>query len=1350
MITFTTCKRYDLFQQTINSIINQWRDVGQIDFWFCVDDNSSTEERNRMRNNYGWIRYYMKTPEEKGHRESMNIIYTQLQRIKPKYWIHMEDDFLFHTRMDYVTPAIQYLERLKDTHGVRQVLFNRGYGETIEDYKIVGHSALDSATDERLNDVTGGRGVGIGAVIHEYRDVPGAVYPYSNCHYWPHYSFRPSLIDVEAIFKIGNYNTENQFFEMDYARKWMDCGYRSAFFNRITNRHIGRLTSERGDKSKANAYELNNEGQFQKIEDVKLAPLKPAAEPAIIVDDVSDDDVDDADDAEETEQVININTNSRPIAIKVVNLERREDRRAECVAKFSNAGIDETGYELVTAVDGAKIMPTPALKRLFQGNDFGSRRGVVGCALSHYNLWQQLLKDSDNEFYVVMEDDFELCDGFKHAIHGLYDEFMNRDVMFMGYHMFEAKRAAVRHIYNRALNLNTSNTNDADISIEPLDKDLYIGATHCYSINKRGAQLLVSYIEINGIKHGIDYLMKIADNGLECYETRPHLAFAEWNEAGKAIDTDIQFDYNSINFDAVDDEYVFFPGLDSANGDIQYVRGINELSINRIIEIANSTKDCVAFNTLGFFKHTVRLNQLAETPYINQENKHRHGIYIKSSHVAFQRKYAESLLKAESRLSVANIRAAAKGGRKLRIGFHNMQLCDRGSTIAMYDYAHYNETLLGNTSYIVYDASSPRNRPVVVERCTTRFGSERVFGYTEFLDVEQFIQDNELDAMYIIKFGTVDKYVFQGCPTLVHSVFEIEPHGYRYATVSKYLKEYHMPPALTEEQRAFVNVVPHMIDMPQIDELPGFDKIAYREMRGIPQDAFVIGRYGGAKQFNLRQVHAAIEQFLNDPPTIPQRRPVYFLFANTLPFYAHDRIKHVGTIYDKCDKAAFILSCDAMIHGRSDGETFGLSLGEFAFYNKPIITTQSDEFNAHIDIMQNRAILYKTDTPSLLSLLRNVEDVVRSFTKVHGDQLNGYAEYTPENAMRHFKRVFLDTDVVNEVSVGEESVDAILPSPPILPIPPILVSEKRFKVKMICNWCSCEQLCKEWSNMCERDYTWKNIEITWMDTDDVDYYVIINRPLNDSEKYVPERTLVFQMEPTIFDETKNWGTKTWGKWATPDPATFFHVHNHARFLNNVQWIFRYPLSRLQDPAMFDATDKLNRVSCVASRKLFDEGHILRNNFLKYIDDHYLDDKPTKNATDALQSFINIFGSKNHFNYKAYIGKLPEDNIFYGIKPYKYYFMCENNSEHNYATEKIWEPILCETLCFYWGCPNLEDHIDSRAFVRLDLNDLDSAMRTIETAIREDWWSQRISFIRAAKQKILNELAFFPTLQALIK
>jgi hypothetical protein len=48
-----------------------------------------------------------------------------------------------------------------------------------------------------------------------------------------------------------------------------------------------------------------------------------------------------------------------------------------------------------------------------------------------------------------------------------------------------------------------------------------------------------------------------------------------------------------------------------------------------------------------------------------------------------------------------------------------------------------------------------------------------------------------------------------------------------------------------------------------------------------------------------------------------------------------------------------------------------------------------------------------------------------------------------------------------------------------------------------------------------------------------------------------------------------------------------------------------------------------------------------------------------------------------------------------------------------------------------------------------MNDVDASMRIMEQAIREDWWSQRIQHIRAAKHKIINELAFFPTLQSLI-
>ena len=75
--------------------------------------------------------------------------------------------------------------------------------------------------------------------------------------------------------------------------------------------------------------------------------------------------------------------------------------------------------------------------------------------------------------------------------------------------------------------------------------------------------------------------------------------------------------------------------------------------------------------------------------------------------------------------------------------------------------------------------------------------------------------------------------------------------------------------------------------------------------------------------------------------------------------------------------------------------------------------------------------------------------------------------------------------------------------------------------------------------------------------------------------------------------------------------------------------------------------------------------------------------------------------------------------------------------------------MCETLIFYYGCPNVSDYIDSRAFVQLDIDNFEKSYQIITQAISEDWWSQRIDIIRQEKRKILGELAFFPTVDKII-
>src|SRR3990172_9964329 len=102
-------------------------------------------------------------------------------------------------------------------------------------------------------------------------------------------------------------------------------------------------------------------------------------------------------------------------------------------------------------------------------------------------------------------------------------------------------------------------------------------------------------------------------------------------------------------------------------------------------------------------------------------------------------------------------------------------------------------------------------------------------------------------------------------------------------------------------------------------------------------------------------------------------------------------------------------------------------------------------------------------------------------------------------------------------------------------------------------------------------------------------------------------------------------------------------------------------------------DKGNLISSICSEKSFDPGHIKRIDFVRYVENKY----------DSVFK-IDIYGRSNKHNFKNYIGKLPNDQKDYGLFPYKYYFMSENNQEYNYITEKLWEPLICECLCFYWG------------------------------------------------------------------
>jgi hypothetical protein len=305
-----------------------------------------------------------------------------------------------------------------------------------------------------------------------------------------------------------------------------------------------------------------------------------------------------------------------------------------------------------------------------------------------------------------------------------------------------------------------------------------------------------------------------------------------------------------------------------------------------------------------------------------------------------------------------------------------------------------------------------------------------------------------------------------------------------------------------------------------------------------------------------------------------------------------------------------------------------------------------------------------------------------------------------------------------------------------------LVFDNKSKIKMLCNWANSENLCKEWSNMCDDpvNFRWKNYQLVWSDNkDEIDYYVIINSPPRDAY-FDPLKTIVFQMEPWVNDPTKNWGVKTLGLWAEPDPSKFLAVRGRkTAHHNNALWQLELTYNELLKLEINKQPTSQHTISSICSSKYFDEGHIARIDLLKYIEQ--------KNDPNVQ---IDIYNADNKHNFTNYKGPVsPYVDKSKGMLSYKYYFMMENNYEENFITEKIWEPILCESLVFYYGCPNVTDYIDARAFVLLDPNDFEKSYQIIKQAIEEDWWSQRIDVIREEKRKILNELSFFPTIDNIL-
>jgi hypothetical protein len=323
----------------------------------------------------------------------------------------------------------------------------------------------------------------------------------------------------------------------------------------------------------------------------------------------------------------------------------------------------------------------------------------------------------------------------------------------------------------------------------------------------------------------------------------------------------------------------------------------------------------------------------------------------------------------------------------MKVAFLSNKLTLRGTEVAVYDYAHFNETILGNQSIIITRSyECVKNGYDTDIRAYKKFENRfpNIYFY-DIISIDDIIMKEKIDVLYIIKSGNRnDGLLTNKCKCVIHCVFELnDPHGDIYSSISQ---------TLNQIWRTNFPIVPHMICLPteEVNE-------DLRELFQIPKSNIVFGRYGGRESFDINFVKETIIHIAN------QNKNITFLFMNTNPFCNLKNVLFVDGTEDMKYKKMFINTCDAMIHARERGETFGLSCGEFAVCKKPIITFGMSKERNHIDVLGKHAILYfnKND---LYQILKNFE-----VSKYDMDN-NGYFFYTPENVMKIFNQTFLQTN----------------------------------------------------------------------------------------------------------------------------------------------------------------------------------------------------------------------------------------------------------------------------------------------------------------------------------------------------
>lgn len=316
----------------------------------------------------------------------------------------------------------------------------------------------------------------------------------------------------------------------------------------------------------------------------------------------------------------------------------------------------------------------------------------------------------------------------------------------------------------------------------------------------------------------------------------------------------------------------------------------------------------------------------------------------------------------------------------MKVAFHSFLITERGSEAALLDYARLNRTILKNESILCFPDRPGYAENPIFKKWQAEFP---VVLYRSKFSLGKSLEKQGVGMLYQTKPGPYDGFLVPGVKNCVHAQFLCDEfHGDVYAYLSPWMSR-----VMTGREESFV---PFFV--PRLESGENL-----RKQLKIPKEARVFGRHGGRDTFNIPFARKVVAEHAHRHPGD------HFVFLNTKPIHGTERLTNVHYLpatVDSLEKAKFLATCDAMLHARDTGETFGLAVAEFAVLGKPVFTFGGSREKAHLELLEQAGHRY-FDASGLKKLLADF-----SPGAARPSRYGYYAD--PQTVMKIFEKMFLN------------------------------------------------------------------------------------------------------------------------------------------------------------------------------------------------------------------------------------------------------------------------------------------------------------------------------------------------------